>query len=221
MKVISTLARKGGCGKSTLTVNLATAAIERGLKVGIIDLDPQSSLSQWAELREAEAPIISDAKSREAAKYVEAGRSLGLDVMFVDTPPNARDELDAALELADFVIVPTQISHFDLKAITTTLNAATQANKNYCVILNRVHPRGVLEAKRLRKALVQEGIIVSAATVQDRVAFKQSLDTGLTVIESEPDGKAAGEIRDLWVAIAKLADLRGKTPARKRIEKVA
>src|SRR3954468_4581448 len=101
MKVISTLARKGGCGKSTLTINLATAAMERGLTVGIIDLDPQSSLSRWAEQREREEPIISDAKSRDVKKYVEAGRTLGLDLMIIDTPPNARDELDAGLEVAD------------------------------------------------------------------------------------------------------------------------
>lgn len=221
MKVISTLARKGGCGKSTLTINLATAAMEKGLKVGIIDLDPQSSLTKWAEQREREEPIISDAKPQNVAKYIEAGRTLGLDLMIIDTPPNARDELDAALALADFVIVPTQVSHFDLMAITTTVIAATQASKPFCVILNRVHHRGVLEAKRLRRSLVQENIPVANVVIQDRVAFKQSLDTGLTVIESETDGKAAAEIRDLWTAISKLADLRAGTRTRKQAEKVA
>src|SRR4029453_18355344 len=86
MKVIALLAWKGGVGKSTLTINLATAAIEDGHNVGIIDLDPQSSLSEGSDRREAEQPFVSDAKPRAVAQIVEAGRGIGLDLMLIDTP---------------------------------------------------------------------------------------------------------------------------------------
>ena len=85
MKVVALLAWKGGVGKSTLTINLAAAAIEDGHKVGIIDLDPQSSLSEWSDRREAEQPFVSDAKPRAVAQIVEAGRGLGL-ARFVSIP---------------------------------------------------------------------------------------------------------------------------------------
>ena len=129
MKVIALLAWKGGVGKSTLTINLATAAIEDGHKVGIIDLDPQSSLSEWSDRREAEQPFVSDAKPRAVAQIVEAGRGIGLDLMLIDTPPNATDEVEAALAVADTIIIPTGVALFDLKAVTRTVRVATQANK--------------------------------------------------------------------------------------------
>jgi len=108
MKVIALLAWKGGVGKSTLTINLATAAIEDGHKVGIIDLDPQSSLSEWSDRREAEQPFVSDAKPRAVAQIVAAGRGIGLDLMLIDTPPNATDEVEAALTVADTIIIRSQ-----------------------------------------------------------------------------------------------------------------
>ena len=215
MKVIALLAWKGGVGKSTLTINLAAAAIEDGHKVGIIDLDPQSSLSEWSDRREAEQPFVSDAKPRAVAQIIEAGRGIGLDLMLIDTPPNATDEVEAALAVADAIVIPTGIALFDLKAVTRTVRTATQVSKSTCVVLNRVGNRSDREAASIRRDLNQIGMPILKEVVHDLKTFSRSADAGLTAIEQEPEGKAAGDIRAVWKQVSKQAGLRAKTRSRK------
>jgi chromosome partitioning protein len=45
-KIVAIINRKGGAGKSTTTLNLAGALAERGLRVLLVDLDPQASLTR-------------------------------------------------------------------------------------------------------------------------------------------------------------------------------
>ena len=45
MKILAVANQKGGVGKSTLTVHLAYAALEAGLRVLVVDMDKQGSLS--------------------------------------------------------------------------------------------------------------------------------------------------------------------------------
>ena len=48
MKVISIQSQKGGAGKTTLAVHLASAAVARGLSVRVLDADEQKSALLWA-----------------------------------------------------------------------------------------------------------------------------------------------------------------------------
>ena len=50
--VITVAQQKGGAGKTTLVIQLATALTAMGRKVALVDIDPQGSLTGWMRLRE-------------------------------------------------------------------------------------------------------------------------------------------------------------------------
>jgi chromosome partitioning protein len=103
---------KGGVGKSTLATNLATYFAWQRRAVWLGDLDRQQSSRYWLGLRSANFPPISHwAVDGE----VPAKPPREADVAILDTPAGLRGKsLEAALKLADAVLVPVQPSSFDM-----------------------------------------------------------------------------------------------------------
>jgi chromosome partitioning protein len=47
MNIITSINAKGGCGKSTIAMNVAAGLAGRGFEVLLIDMDPQAQITQW------------------------------------------------------------------------------------------------------------------------------------------------------------------------------
>ena len=52
MAIITIASTKGGVGKSTFILNLATVMLNHGKKVAILDADNQNTVSKWHKVRE-------------------------------------------------------------------------------------------------------------------------------------------------------------------------
>src|SRR5947208_7319600 len=50
MRIITVINAKGGCGKSTIAMNLAAGLALRGAHTLLIDMDPQAQVTQWLGL---------------------------------------------------------------------------------------------------------------------------------------------------------------------------
>ncbi|MFO1047625.1 MAG: ParA family partition ATPase [Geminicoccaceae bacterium] len=203
--VVTVAQQKGGAGKTTLVIQLATALRALGRRVALIDIDPQGSLTGWMRLREH--------RQRDAAELRFAmigGWRLGVeidrlkreaDVILVDTPPHTEIDAKAAVRGADLVLVPVQPSSLDVWASQATVELAAKEKRRTALLLNRVPPRG-RAVEEARHALLELGAPALATQLGNRQAFVGSIAQGLGVVESEPRSAAADEVRALAEEVA-------------------
>ena len=108
MKIISIINQKGGVGKTTLALHLATAFHLHGKNAVILDLDPQSSASEWFDVREIEFPPVRSIQPARLEKTIEQAREIETDVIVLDTAPHTEATALAAARISDLVLVPCQ-----------------------------------------------------------------------------------------------------------------
>ncbi len=114
MPVIVVANPKGGVGKSTLATQIAGYLASIGRVVTLGDLDRQQSSRQWLDIRPAQAPKISP---WEISRDAIAKPAKGTTDAVIDTPAGLHGaRLDAAMKVADMVVVPLQPSLFDMQA---------------------------------------------------------------------------------------------------------
>ena len=202
MNTLAVLSRKGGTGKTTLTVNLAVAAELAGHKVAVVDLDSQASASEWGDWREADTPAVISVHSARLPQELHKLKQQGVTFAILDTPPKIEDiALDAA-KASDLAIIPCKLGAFDLKAIEKTIWVGNRAKCPMRIVFNAVRARSSMLHPAKRAVQVYE-VNVAPCVIGDRVVFSHSVIEGLGVMEYEPKGKASLEIQALFRYISK------------------
>lgn len=151
---------KGGTGKTTTALNLATIASAAGLKVALLDMDDQQTLSEWHSLRPKGAlnlHLLTVPLSDVARAIREADVTAGLDLVIADTPPglDQRIRLRELVQHADLVLVPTTQGPGDIRSVTEFMATLRALEVKAAFLLNRTNQRwsSYREAKRkLNKA---------------------------------------------------------------------
>jgi chromosome partitioning protein len=197
MKVIAIISQKGGAGKTTLAVHLATAATAAGYTAAIIDLDPQATAASWGDRRQAAAPEVISGQAARLPALMKAAGDNGADLLILDTAPNADQTASLAARAADLVLIPCRASTFDLEAIETTLMLSKVAATSAYVVLNAVPPRSSI-GREAAEGLTARGARVAPHQLTHRAAFTHGVIDGRTAQEFEPQGKAAEEIDALY-----------------------
>jgi chromosome partitioning protein len=112
MKTIAVISQKGGAGKTTLSVHLATAAAIAGHSAAIIDLDPQGTAASWGDRRKAATPEVVSGQAARLSILTEAAQGNGADFLIIDTAPNADQTALRAAQIADVVLIPCRAATF-------------------------------------------------------------------------------------------------------------
>lgn len=196
--IIGVLQQKGGVGKTTLALNLAAAYAKEGLKVLLVDADPQGSALAWSSVREAK-PLFAVVGMPKPTLHKELPAvAADYDLVIIDGAPRVNELARSAILASDYVLVPVQPSPFDIWSCTEIVNLISEAQQfrpdiKAGFVVNRKIGNTAI-ARDVMKAFEQFPMPLLTATIAQRVAFAEAAAQGLTVIETAPSSPAAWEI---------------------------
>src|SRR3954467_11739905 len=96
MHTLAILSQKGGSGKTTLALHLATLAESFGQAAAVIDIDPQASAAIWKDLPKIATPVVVSIPAARLQQALDAARGAGADLAVIDSAPQAGDVALAA-----------------------------------------------------------------------------------------------------------------------------
>ena len=200
---------KGGAGKTTLALNVAAVlAAEHHSRVLFIDADPQGSALDWSQAREQQRlfPVIGLPRPTIHKELAELAKDY--DHVVIDTPPRVSDLARSALMVADMAIMPVTPSQYDVWALSTTVELVKEAlvfkpNLRSVIAINRKIAGSVI-GRVVTQALSDFEFPVLRTAITHRVAFAEMAGIGQAVIEMDPKGQAAQEVRDMTGEIMRI-----------------
>jgi chromosome partitioning protein len=199
---ISVAALKGGVGKSTLSINLATYLHSCHHRVLLVDGDSQGTCRGWSEIAASAERDVPPVVSMGAEMRRNLARVAdGFGAVVVDTPPRLGAEQRAAMLVSDLVLIPVTPGPADVWALQETLALLDEARAlrpeiKAAIVLNRVSARTSLAAVT-REAIEQSGVPLLHPAIGNRVAFAEAIASGQGVTTYAAESPAAAEIATL------------------------
>lgn len=187
MKIIAVLNEKGGTGKSTVAINLATALHRRGRRVVLIDADPQGTARDWraASPEGVDLPAV---VALDRPQLLTSISTLTADIVVIDTPAKAESMAASVIRVAHTALIVIQPSGADVWASAATVKLIRQkidvgGQIDAAFLVNRASSSTKL-SKLIRDGGWNEyGLDQLDSTLGNRVAFAQALTDGVSVYD--------------------------------------
>jgi chromosome partitioning protein len=186
MPIISFANPKGGAGKTTSALLLASELASRGAHVTIIDADPEKWISQWGRLpgKPDNMTIIADVTEDGIVDQIEQAAETAQFVI-VDLEGTASLMVANAIGMSDLVVIPTQGASMDARGAAKTIklirNQERLARRPILnsVLLTRTSAAVMSRAlKNVREQLDKAGIDVFQTAIVERAAYRDIFDYG-------------------------------------------
>lgn len=198
---------KGGSGKSCLAQNIAVhLRVEKDASVLMVDCDPQRTTSDWIQERNSseELPAINCVQLYGKIRNELLSLSAHYDYVIIDCGGQDNLALRSSMAVANHILIPLRPKRRDLKTVPhmeDIISTCKMVNPNMnaafvitqCPSLPSLAPR-ILEAKEVCRSF---DVPVLNSVTFSRNMYDDSEEYGKSVMESEPDGKAAVEIRSI------------------------
>lgn len=197
MKVISFLNPKGGSGKTTTVINVATAMQRASYSLAVVDTDPQMSLSNWSKEGNCDYDVFTAASEKDV--YSIRKDLSDYDFVIVDGAGSLSVITSAAVMVSDLVIIPVSPSPLDFSAagsVTSVLEAQAYSRKVEArfLITRKIDQTTMLQV--LKDNLKDTGLPSFKTAIAQRQSYIKSILDGKSIFETN-DGNAKGEIEIL------------------------
>ena len=186
MPVIAVVGNKGGAGKTTLSINLASG-LAKQYSIAVVDADPQGSALQWRAFADHQDTIpVFEASDAIADQVAELLRDY--QYVVIDCPPSVHaPQTNAVLEFGDLALIPVQPSPVDLWATVHIEQAidrahATNPSLQALLVINQIETRTTL-SRLVREALSAIALPVANTSLRRRAVYRNSALEGKSVYE--------------------------------------
>jgi chromosome partitioning protein len=198
MQVISVIGQKGGNGKTTLALALATVA--RG-QVVVIDLDPQTTATNWMDRRGSESPLVVSCQVSRLQQVLDSASKSGAQLVIIDTPGKSTDAAIAAARAASLVLLPVRPQLFDIETLRSVGDILKLANNPPALVVVNAAPVQGKRHEETAEAVRHLGFAVCPVVMFQRAAHGDAANLGQGVAEYDPESKATQEATALYAYI--------------------
>ncbi|MBO9709623.1 MAG: ParA family protein [Caulobacter sp.] len=218
MKTLAVISRKGGAGKTTLSINLALTAHLAGWKTLLADIDPQRSATDALRARAEPGPTLAEANAGKLFQIKSHAANDGCQVMLIDTPAAPDADVALAVNSADLCVLVCRPTFLDIAAVARSAEMVRRLGKAGLIVLNQAPPkRGSQEPAGVQKAVEALrfcGLPVAPVGLRSRAIYQQAIARGRSVAEWDAANPAGQEIERLWSHLAAQLGLDGGRKAR-------
>lgn len=192
-KIISFISRKGGTGKTTNAINLATALHESGKKVLLVETDTNYTLNTLRKMEQLKGEggttifeILGSQDHQVADELIQIKKNAALDYVIVDSAGKTTDEgIKKLCLVSDAVIVPTSLTQNDLLVTYQTVMDLTPAlglnpSLKIMVLPNRIHSFTSMKT-------IQESLSNVEAIILDVRVPQKNLFVNFSTISAEQE----------------------------------
>lgn len=197
---------KGGAGKTTVCVVIASEMSRQGIELTIIDADPNQHFADWGRAAGFKN-VISSSESNIIADIKEAQTKTGF--VIVDLEGTANVTMGYAINLSDFVVIPCQTSDLDGKEAVKVINFIRQQDQfktsatKFAILRTKT---SALRPTNIEKALINDFESIGCNVLKNRllelVAYRTIISNRCRIHDLHTKTKKQEEAKQNAIEIA-------------------